>query len=122
MYEFDDTDLLASRTCKHCGTAEVEANMGGCFVCDFQDACSECQTKHREKVHTAADIEAFRRQMFEAPPLTARERINLELKDQIRRQAETLCRLIDDQEGMVKKYENQCRVLAEELDRRTPAS
>lgn len=60
--------------------------------------------------------------MMEEPDLTPRERINLELKAQIRTLADTLCKVIDDQESLIRKYENQSRVLAEEVDRSRPVS
>lgn len=51
---------------------------------------------------------------------TIRERANEELKAQIMRNAELICKVLDDKEKQIKQYENQCRVLAEEVDRLTP--
>lgn len=115
MHEFEES------FCSYCETPKLAVNLDGCLICEtFTSACSDCMTAHRE-THTEAEVETFRRELLDEPELTPRERINLEIKAQIRQQAETLCKLIDDQEGLVKKYENQCRILADELDRRTPA-
>lgn len=84
-------------------------------------ACQTCLEKHR-KTHTEAEIEAFRQDMEGDDYLTPRERHNEELKHQIMVLAETLCKALDDSEAQVKRYENQCRVLAAEVDRLTPVS
>jgi hypothetical protein len=38
------------------------------------------------------------------------------------RNAELICKVIDDKEALIKQYEKQCRVLAEEVDRLRPVS
>jgi hypothetical protein len=116
MHEFEE------KQCTYCGSPEHGINLDGCLICEtFQGACPECIGRHREK-HSKAEMETFKREMMDEPPLTIRERINLELKEQIRHHAETLCKLIDDQELLIKQHESQCRLLAEELDRRITAS
>jgi hypothetical protein len=60
--------------------------------------------------------------MLGEPPMNERERANAELKAQIRKQAETICTFIDNYEALAQKYEQQSRILAEEVDRRTLAS
>lgn len=120
MHEFEDE--FEETDCPYCAEIFLVVNLDSCLICgQVERACASCLEKHRA-THSEGEVEAFRREMLDDPQITTRERINLELKEQIRRQADTLCKLIDDQEGLVKKYENQCRVLAEELDRRTPAS
>lgn len=113
---------LDEGACEHCGKPVVIANLTECLICDggFINACGLCLMYHRSK-HTDAEIEGFRREMMGESALTLRERSLLDLKAQLRAHTETVCKLIDDQEEMAKRYENQCRVLAEELDRRTPA-
>ena len=116
MHEFEES------FCSYCETPKLAVNLDGCLICEtFTSACSECMTAHR-KTHTEAEVESFRREMLDEPDLTPRERINLEIKAQIRQHAETLCQLIDDQESLVKRYEHQCGVLSEEIDRLRPAS
>lgn len=51
-----------------------------------------------------------------------RERVNAEMKEQIMRHAELICKALDDKEALIKRYEDQCRVLAAEVDRLTTAS
>lgn len=116
MEEFAETD------CAQCGDLTLEINLDSCLICNrFERACGGCMEKHRA-THSEGEFEAFKREMLEEPPLTPREKLNLDLKNTVRKQADILCRLIDDQEWLVKRYENQCRVLAEELDRQRPAS
>ena len=116
MHEFDE------QQCAYCESPQMAINLDRCLICEtFQGACGDCIEKHRA-THGPADIEAFRREMMDEPELTIRERVNLEMKEQIRRQAESLCDLVDRYEARLKQQENQCRALAEELDRRTPAS
>lgn len=101
MEEFAETD------CAQCGDLTLETNLDSCFICNgYERACAGCLEKHRA-THSDGEFEAFKREMLEEPPL---------------KQSEILCQLIDDQEWLVKRYENQCRVLAEELDRNRPAS
>lgn len=117
-----DESELVETDCPYCAELFIAVNLQACFMCNrVERACAECLKKH-EATHTSAEVEAFKREMFDDPPLTTRERINLELKQQIRSLAETVCKVIDDQEEIAKKYEAQCRVLAAEVDRLTPAS
>jgi hypothetical protein len=112
MHEFQELN------CSRCDKPEVAVNLDSCMICDaFNNACNECLTAHRQS-HSTADVEAFRREMMDEPTLTTRERINLEMKQQIRQLAETLCKFIDDQEALINKHENQERLLAQEVDRR----
>jgi hypothetical protein len=116
MMEIVETD------CPYCGDLFLEINLSSCVICcKFERACAACMEKH-SATHSAVEVEAFRREMLGEPPMSERERVNLGLKDQVRRQAETICQLIDNYESLVQKYEHQCRILAEEIDRRTPAS
>lgn len=115
-------DDFEEGACEHCGKPTLIVNLTECLMDDgFERACGDCLNAHRAK-HTAVEIETFRREMMDEPPLTIRERINLELKEQIHTLAETLCKVVDDREALIQKYENQCRVLAEEVDRRTLTS
>jgi hypothetical protein len=118
----DESELIET-DCPYCGLLFIAANLQPCFMCDrVQRACAECLKKHEESTHSSAQVEAFWREMMEDRPQTLREQHAHELKQQLRAHTETLCKLIDDQEMLLKRYERQCRVLAEELDRRTPAS
>jgi hypothetical protein len=86
MEEFVETD------CAQCGELTIDVNLESCFICNrFERACAACLIKHNA-THTAGEIEAFRREMLDEQPLTARERINMELKNTVRKQAEILCR------------------------------
>lgn len=114
MHEFEEA------ACAYCESPTSAINLDGCLICEtFQSACAECMAEHR-KSHSAVEIEDFRREMFEEQPLTEREKVNLMLKSQIRNQAESICKLIDAQEGLLKNYEHQCKVLAAEVDRLRP--
>jgi hypothetical protein len=114
---------LVETDCPYCGSVFLDANLQACFMCDrVQRACAECLKKHEASSHSQAEVESFWREIRTDHQLTLRERHTEELKQQLRAHTETLCKLIDDQEEQIKRYERQCRVLAEELDRRTPAS
>jgi hypothetical protein len=118
----DESELIET-DCQYCGELFIVVNLQACFMCDrVQRACAECLKKHEESTHSPAQVEGFWREMRGDRPLTLREKHTYELKQQLRAHTETLCKLIDDQETLIKRYEPQCRVLAEELDRRTPAS
>src|ERR1043165_9744676 len=118
----DESELIET-DCPNCGELFIVVNLQACFMCDrVQGACAECLKKHEESTHSPAQVEGFWREMRGDRPQTLREQPAEELKQQLRAYTETLCKLIDDQEMLLKRHERQCRVLAEESDRRTPAS
>jgi len=120
MHEFQDD--FEKTDCPYCAELFFAVSLEPCLICDkVERACQSCLTKHRA-THTQAEIQSFKHEMLDERQLTPRERINQELKQQILMQARTLCKLIDDQESLVKKYERQCTVLAQEVDRLRPAS
>lgn len=100
-----EDELLNSSLCPRCRGLTVNANIDTCPFCDYT-ACMDCSAKHKE----AHDQDEVR--------VTRREAVNAELKQQIYAQAQTLCRLIDNQESLVKLKEKEIQRLAEELDRR----
>lgn len=120
MHDFDEDDF-AETDCPYCGELFPAVNLDSCFLCgNVERACQACLAKHKE-THTEAEIEAFRQDLEGEDYLTPRERINEELKEQIRTLAETLCKVIDDQESLIKKHERQSKILASEVDRLTLA-
>lgn len=113
---------LQEVACGFCQSPTPAISLDRCLICEtFQDACAECLARHKA-MHSNADVEDFRREMMDEPLMTERERLNFEMKQQLRAHTENLCQMIDDREELIKRYENQCRILAEEVDRLRPAS
>lgn len=116
MHEFKEA------ACGYCDTPALAVNLDRCLICEtFQDACAECLSRHKA-LHSDADVEDFRREMMDEPRMTERERLNFEMKKRLRVHTENLCKMIDDHEALIKHYEKQNRILAEEVDRLRPAS
>lgn len=109
MHEFEEVN------CAFCDAPSLAVNLDGCLICEtFNGACAACISRHQD-AHKKMD--RFKREIADEPEMTIRERINKDLKAQLRKHTETICGLLDERERLIKSYEKQCNALANEVDR-----